>query len=85
MICVGLNLLNIIMSTQEEARKVMAESRQHKEHIQENILYRSQEAIEQSSDQEIEAEARELTVEQRQQQKHQRETMLSRSESELND
>ena len=71
------------MTTQDEARKSMAASRQHQEHIQENMLHRSQEKIEQSSSQEIEAEARELIVEQRQQDKHQRETMLSRSEAEI--
>ena len=71
------------MNTQEEARKAMAESRQREEHIEENILHRSQEVIEQSPSQEIEAEARELMIEQRQHDKHQRETMLSRSEAEI--
>ena len=71
------------MSTQEEARKAMAESRQHKEHLHENMLRRSQEKIEQSSSQEIEEEARELMVEQRQHDKNTQETMLSRSEAEI--
>ena len=71
------------MTTQEEAKKAMAESRQHEEHIKDNMLHRSQEIIEQSSSQEIEAEARELIVEQRQHDQHQRETMLSRSEAEI--
>ncbi len=71
------------MTTQEEARKAMAELRQHKEHIEENMLLRSQEKMEQSSGQEIEAEARELMVEQRQQEEHSKETMLSRSEAEI--
>ena len=71
------------MTTQEEARKAMAESRQHEEHIEENMLSRSQEKIEQSSSQEIEQEARDLMVKQRQQGKHIQETMLSRSEAEI--
>ena len=71
------------MTTQEEARKAMAESRQHEEHIEENMLSRSQETIEQSSSQDIEEEARELMVEQRQHDKNIQETMLSRSEAEI--
>ena len=71
------------MTTQEEARKAMAESRQHQEHVNENILRRSQDKIEQSSSQEIEQEARELMVEKRQHDKHTRETMLSRSEEDI--
>ncbi|MDJ0647868.1 MAG: hypothetical protein QNJ60_04110 [Xenococcaceae cyanobacterium MO_188.B19] len=71
------------MTTQEEARKSMAEARHHEEHIEENMLTRSQEKIEQSSGEEIEAEARDLMVEQRQHQEHTKETMLSRSEAEI--
>lgn len=74
------------MTTQEEGRKAMAKARQHEEHIQENLLRRSQETIEQSStSQDIEAEARELMTENRQEDKHIRETMLSRSEAEISD
>ena len=71
------------MTTQEEARKAMAEDRQYEEHIHKNMLRRSQEKIEQSSSQEIEEEARELMVEQRQQDKHTRETILSRAEEKI--
>lgn len=72
------------MSTQEEARKAMTENRQHQEHIQENMLSRSQAEIEKSSISEIEEEARETMVEKRQHDKHTRENMLSRSEAEIN-
>lgn len=72
------------MTTQEEARKAMAKARQREEHIQENLLQRSQETIEQAANQDIETEARELMVEQRQEDKHIKETMLSRSEAEIN-
>ena len=71
------------MSTKNEARKAMAESRQHEEHIQENILSRSEEEIKQSQSQEIAEESRELMVGKRQQEKHTRKTMLSRSEAEI--
>ena len=71
------------MTTQKEARKAMAESRQYQEHIHENMQSRSQEEIEQSLSHNIEEEARELMVEQRQHDKHTQETMLSRSEAEI--
>ncbi len=71
------------MTTNQEARKAMAESRHHEEHIQENILSRSEEEIKQSPSQEIEEESRELMVEKRQHEKHTRKTMLSRSEAEI--
>ncbi len=71
------------MSTKEQARKAMVESRQHEEHVHENMLLRSQEEIEHSSSSELEEESRELIVEQRQQDKHTQETMLSRSEEEM--
>ena len=73
----------INMTTQEEARKAMAEYRQHEEHIHENMLRRSQEKIARSSSEEIEEEARELMVEQRQQDKQTRDTILSRSEAKI--
>lgn len=71
------------MSTKEEARKEMVKSRQHEEHIQENMLLRSEEELEHSSSEELEEESRELIVEQRQYDKHLQETMLSRSEEEI--
>ncbi len=71
------------MTTQEEARKAMAKARQHEEHIQENLLQRSQETIEEAADRDIEAEARELMTQERQEDKHIKETMLSRSEAEI--
>ena len=71
------------MNTQEEARKSMAEVRHHEEHIEDNMLQRSQEKIEQSSDQGIEAEARDLMAQHRQDEEHTKETMLSRSEAEI--
>ncbi|GAB4544885.1 MAG: hypothetical protein Tsb0014_38970 [Pleurocapsa sp.] len=71
------------MTTQEEARRAMAQARRDGEHLQDNLLHRSQEIIEQSSGQEIEETARELMTEQRQEDQHLKETMLSRSEAEI--
>lgn len=71
------------MTTQEEARKSIAKSRHQEEHIEKNMLLRSETEIEQSFSQEIEAEARNLMAEKHQQNKHIKETMLSRSEAEI--
>ena len=71
------------MSTRSEARKAMAQSRHHDEHIQENMLSRSEEEIQQSPSQKIAEESRELMIEKRQHEKHTRQTMLSRSEAEI--
>ncbi|HHP7231992.1 MAG TPA: hypothetical protein ACFCUY_14180 [Xenococcaceae cyanobacterium] len=71
------------MTTQEEARKAMAQSRQQEEHLDENMLSRSQEKIAQDSSPEIGEEARELIVGQRQHDQNTRDTMLSRSEAEI--
>ena len=71
------------MNTQEEARKSMAEARHHEEHIEDNMLLRSEDNIEQSSSEEIESEARELMAQQRCHEEHTQETMLSRSEAEI--
>ncbi len=71
------------MNSQQKARKAMAQSRQHEEHSEKNILFRVEEKIDQSPCQEIEAEARELMIEKRQHEKHTQDTMLSRSESEI--
>jgi hypothetical protein len=73
------------MSTEEQARKSMAESRQHDEHFQETMLNRAEEKLEQSGSKEIEKEARERLVESRQHDKHLQQSMLTRSEEEILD
>ncbi|MDJ0636586.1 MAG: hypothetical protein QNJ34_25635 [Xenococcaceae cyanobacterium MO_188.B29] len=72
------------MSTQEEARKVMAKSRQHSENRQQNMLSRAESDIEQSSQSKIEVESRKLIVKQRKHDRHLRNSLLSRSEAEVN-
>ena len=72
------------MNTQDESRKAMAKARLHKEHIDENILLRSQEEIDRHSHHNIESESRESMVKHRQEEEHINKTMLSRSEAEIN-
>jgi hypothetical protein len=72
------------MNTQDESRKAMAKARLHQEHIDENILLRSQEEIDRHSNKDVESESRESMVKQRQQEEHTKKTMLTRSESEIN-
>lgn len=71
------------MSTQEEARKIMAESRQQDEHHKEAMLSRSEERLDRPESSNIDEEARELMVEQRQHDKQLRQSILSRSEEEI--
>lgn len=71
------------MNTEEKARKTAAKSRQQEEHIEQNLLIRSQEEIKQTPSQTIESEARKLMVEQHQETEHLKATMLSRSKAEL--
>jgi hypothetical protein len=72
------------MNTQKESRKAMAKARLHQEHIDENILLRSQEEIDRHSNEDVEAESRESMVKQRQQEENTKKTMLTRSEAEIN-
>ncbi len=71
------------MSTQEQARQKMAESRQQEEHLKEAMLSRSEQELELADNSEIDEEARELMVEQRQHDKQLKQSMLSRSEEEI--
>jgi hypothetical protein len=71
------------MSTQEQARKSMAESRQHNEHLQETMLNRAEEQLDRLVNSEVNQQARKSMVESRQHDKHLQETMLNRSEEEI--
>lgn len=73
------------MSTQEQARKSMAEYRQHDEHLPETMLNRAEENLAQSVNKEIEKDTRELMVESHQHDKHLQQSMLTRSEEEIMD
>lgn len=68
------------MTTQEEARKAMVEARQKEEHIQQTILSRAEENLEETTNSDIAEEARESIAQKRQEEKNLRESVLSRSE-----
>lgn len=72
------------MNTSNESRKAIAKARLGREHIEENMLLRSQEEINQHSLADIESESRESMVKQRQHEEHTKETMLSRTEAQIN-
>lgn len=71
------------MSTQEEARKAMVESRQHDENLEQNMLSRAEAEVESSSPSEINEESRELMVKQRERDRHLKNSLLSRTEAEI--
>lgn len=71
------------MSTQEEARKAMAKSRQHDENLEQNMLSRAEAELESSHSSEIDEESRELMVKQREHDRHLKNSLLSRSEAEI--
>lgn len=71
------------MSTEEQARRLMAKQRQHEEHLQESLLSRASEEVENLHTQETEEKARELLAHDRQQEEHLQENMLNRSIEEL--
>ena len=72
------------MSTQEEARKLMVEQRQHAEQVQEKMLSRTHEEVEKHTDKDIEEEARELITKERQDSEQAQEKILSRTTEEIN-
>lgn len=71
------------MDTNQESRKAMAKARLHQEHIDDNMLLRSQEEIERHSLEDIEPESRASMVKQRHHEEHTKKTMLSRTETEI--
>ena len=70
------------MTTQEETRKLMAQERQHQEHLKANMLSRAVEEVETHAVDDLNEQARELITEERQQEKHLEENMLSRATQE---
>ncbi|MEM9906533.1 MAG: hypothetical protein AAF921_16060 [Cyanobacteria bacterium P01_D01_bin.44] len=71
------------MNIEDKARKSATEARQQAEHLEETILHRAAEAIEEQTDEALLAETRELAARQRQQAKEAKERLLSRSEEEI--
>ena len=71
------------MSTQDQARKLIAKDRLHDELIQENMLTRASAEVEEQTITDTEEKARELLVEERLHQDKLEENMLTRSVEEI--
>jgi hypothetical protein len=73
------------MNTEEEARELMVQHRQHKDHQKEAMSTRTEAEIETPIPEYtgIQEESRELMVEQRQKEEHQTQTMLNRTGEEV--
>lgn len=72
------------MSTQEHARELAAQHRQHDEHLKESMLNRAEAEVHNSSemDNSTQEQARELAAQQRQHDEHLRNSMLNRARDE---
>lgn len=71
------------MSTTETARKLMVQERKQTEHIEDNMLERSAEAVAESQNADTNDKARELLAQERQQQAHLQDNMLERATEEI--
>lgn len=67
------------MTTQEQARQLMAEERQEAEHLQESMLERAAEEVQTPPTGELDEQARELLARERQEAEQLRESMLERA------
>lgn len=73
----------IIMNTQEHARQLMAQERQQQEHLQDNLLTRACEEVEDQTNGEELEKARELMTQNRQKQEHLQNNLLARASEEI--
>ncbi len=73
------------MSTQDQARELMAQHRHHDEHLHESMRSRAEAEVNQthSADAHTQEQARELMSQHRHHDEHLQESMRSRAESEL--
>jgi flagellar hook-basal body complex protein FliE len=71
------------MSTQDKARELMVQQRQHDEHLHESMLNRAEAAHPGGTEALTQEEARELMAQQRYHEKHLHESMLNRAEAEV--
>lgn len=71
------------MSTDEQARELMAKNRQHQEHLHESMLNRASEEVEQLPNHVEEAKSRELMAQEKQHEEHLHESMLNRASEEV--
>lgn len=74
------------MNTQEQARELAAQERQHKEHVKEAMLNRAEAEVrnpDQDEDNLTQKHARELATQERRHDEHLKESMLNRAKAEL--
>lgn len=71
------------MNIEDRSRKAVAQARQQAEHLEETILHRAEEAIEEPTDESLSAEARQLAARKRQQAKEAKARLMGRSEEEM--
>lgn len=74
------------MSTQERARELAAQQRQHQEHLKESMLNRAEAQVHNPGEGDNLAgeHARQLAAQQRQHEEHLKESMLNRAQDEIN-
>lgn len=73
------------MSTQEQARELAAQERQHEEHLKEAMLNRAEAEIHNPDEDDLTQEqARELVAKERQHEEHLKKSMLNRAKAEIN-
>lgn len=74
------------MSTEEQARELLTQHRQHENHVKEVMVDRAEAAIDNpnGADSHTQEQARELLTQQRNHDEHLKETMLNRSKSDIN-
>ncbi len=72
------------MSTQEQARELAAQERQHEEHLKEAMLNRAEAAVHNPDQDDLTQEqARELVAKERQHEEHLKQSMLNRAKAEI--
>lgn len=74
------------MSTQEQARELAAQERQHEEQLKEAMLNRAEAEVHKPSEADnlTQEHARELAAKERQHEEHLQESMLNRAKAEIN-
>lgn len=73
------------MSTEEQARELLTQHRQHDEHLKETMLDRAEAEVDNPDDANnlTNEQARELLAQQRQNDEHLKEAMLNRAQAEI--
>jgi hypothetical protein len=78
-----MKLLEIVMTTNDKTRELIAKERKHKQHQDETMLTRAVEGLETHTPTDLEEKARELVTRERQESEHIEENMLTRAVEEV--